>query len=80
MWNNSVYKIQDIKDHEFEDIMTDMLDNIILDYDRYLVMGDVNFSMLHELHESNSVSHICDLFDLKISLLSLHATKLQEEH
>ncbi len=60
-----LYKIQDIKDHEFEDIMTDMLDNIILDYDRYLVMGDVNFNMLHEIHESNSVSQICDLFDLK---------------
>ncbi len=60
-----LYKIQDIKDHEFEDIMTDMLDNIILDYDRYLVVGDVNFNMLHELHESNSVSHICDLFDLR---------------
>ncbi len=28
-------------------------------------MGDVNFNMLHELHESNSVSQICDLFDLK---------------
>ncbi len=35
-----VYKIQDIKNYEFEDIVTDMLDNIILDYDRYLVMGD----------------------------------------
>ncbi len=42
-----------------------MPDNVILDYDRYLVMGDVNFNMLHELHESNSVSHIYDLFDLK---------------
>ncbi len=60
-----LYKIEDIKDHEFEDIMTDIHDNIILDSDRYFVMGDVNFNMLHELHEPNSVSQICDLFDLK---------------
>ncbi len=36
-----LYKIQD----EFEDITTNMFDNIILVYDRYLVMHDVNFNM-----------------------------------
>jgi hypothetical protein len=60
-----LYKIQHIKDHEFEEIMTDMIDNIILDYDKYLIMGDVNFNMLDEHQSTNSVSQICDLFDLR---------------
>ena len=60
-----LYKIQHINDHEFEEIMTDMIDNIILDYDKYLIMGDVNFNMLNEHQSTNSVSQICDLFDLR---------------
>ncbi len=37
-----LYKIQYIKDLDFENIMSDILENIILDYDKYIIMGDVN--------------------------------------
>ncbi len=38
-----LYKIQPIKDLDFENIMFDMLENIILDYDKYIIMGDIIF-------------------------------------
>ncbi len=52
------YKIQHIKDLDFENIMSDMLENSILDYDKYIIMGDINFDMLTAHHENNSISHI----------------------
>ncbi len=56
--------LKDIKDPLFEELMSQLIDDIIMNYD-YVVMGDVNFDMLSSNSDENSVSNICNLFDLK---------------
>ncbi len=57
----SCFKNPDIKNNDFETFMTPFLDGIIAAYDRFILMGDLNFDMLIT---GNSVSHVSDLFDL----------------
>ncbi len=59
-----VYKIQRIKDPQFEELMSQLIDDIIMNYNKYVIMGDVNFDMLSSNSDENSVSNISNLFDL----------------
>ncbi len=60
-----VYKIQHIKDPQFEELMSQLIDDIIMNYDKYVIMGDVNFVMLSRNNDENSVSNICNLYQLE---------------
>ncbi len=60
-----VYKIQHIKDPQYEELMSQLIDDIIMNYYKYVIMGDVNFDMLSSNSDENSVSNISNLFDLK---------------
>ncbi len=51
------YKNPDIKNNDFETFMTPFLDGIMAVYDRFILMGDLNFDMLIT---GNSLSHISD--------------------
>ncbi len=44
--------------------MTPFLDGLTAEYDRIAIMGDLNFDMLNISNTGNSLSHVCDLFDL----------------
>ncbi len=44
--------------------MTPFLDGLTAEYDCIAVMGDLNFGMLDISNTGNSLSHVCDLFDL----------------
>ncbi len=45
--------------------MSQLIDDITMNYDKYVIMGDVTFDMLSSNCDENSVSNICNLFDLK---------------
>ena len=49
---------------QFENEMTVLLDKILLDYDRYILMGDLNHDMTPGT-EQHSLTDLCTLFDLK---------------
>ncbi len=57
----SCYKNPDIKKNDFETFITPFLDGIIPAYDRFILMGALNFDILST---GNSLSHVGDLFDL----------------
>jgi len=58
------YKNPSIKDSDFENLMTPFLDSITAEYDRYVLMGDLNIDMKDSSKAGNSLTSVCDLFDL----------------
>ena len=60
-----LYRHPQMSNNLFEDEMTTLVDKIIALYDRYIIMGDLNYDMTRMANNRHALLDVCNLFDLK---------------
>ena len=58
-----VYKPPSVSDNFFTDKFSNNLDQCLVKYGNYLILGDLNFDLLHET-KCKTLNDICEIFDL----------------
>jgi hypothetical protein len=57
------YKPPSMCDKVFEDDITNGVDRILIHYDNIMIIGDLNFDLLHP-NKGSTLKNICDIFDV----------------
>jgi len=71
MFFSGIYKPPNMPDNVINTDFSQTVDKIISRYDKYILIGDLNFDMLNS-NKSETLMDICDVVDLKNIVKKLH--------